>query len=211
MGSLRVTGHGLDLGEALRGRVEERMAATLSKYLDSHMNGTCSGHVTLRRDGTAYRTDCVLHLVSGLTLEASGAAHDAHASFEQTADRLEKRLRRYKHRLKDHGAAAHEGATVQAAYAVFASPSEAESADDEDRDAEDLDGDQPDDGTDHPPVVAESTKTLKRHSVSEAVTALDLTGAPVIVFVHAGTGRINVVYRRSDGAIGWVDPADANA
>jgi len=58
-------------------------------------------------------------------------------------------------------------------------------------------------------VVAESTRTLKRHSVSEAVTALDLTGAPVIVFVHAGTGRINVVYRRSDGAIGWVDPPDA--
>ncbi|NEU10777.1 ribosome-associated translation inhibitor RaiA [Methylobacterium sp. BTF04] len=204
MGSLRVTGHGLDLGEALRGRVEERMAATLSKYLDSHMTETCSGHVTLRRDGTAYRTDCVLHLVSGLTLEASGAAHDAHASFEQTADRLEKRLRRYKHRLKDHGAAAHEGATVQAAYAVFAAPSdtEADGYDDEDADEDDVS---------HPPVVAESTKTLKRHSVSEAVTALDLTGAPVIVFVHAGTGRINVVYRRSDGAIGWVDPAEAGA
>jgi ribosomal subunit interface protein len=201
MGSLRVTGHGLDLGEALRGRVEERMAATLSKYLDSHMSGTCSGHVTLRRDGTAYRTDCVLHLVSGLTLEASGAAHDAHASFEQTADRLEKRLRRYKHKLKDHGAAGHDGATVQAAYAVFAAPSEA--------DALDLDEDGEDEEAAHPPVVAESTKTLKRHSVSEAVTALDLTGAPVIVFVHAGTGRINVVYRRTDGAIGWVDPAEA--
>ena len=203
MGSLRVTGHGLDLGEALRGRVEERMAATLAKYLDSHMSGTCSGHVTLRRDGTAYRTDCVLHLVSGLTLEASGAAHDAHASFEQTADRLEKRLRRYKHKLKDHGAAGHEGATVQAAYAVFAAPSEAE-AGDFDLDDEPVDGE-----ASHPPVVAESTKTLKRHSVSEAVTALDLTGAPVLVFVHAGTGRINVVYRRTDGAIGWVDPAEA--
>ncbi|WP_026597371.1 ribosome-associated translation inhibitor RaiA [Methylobacterium sp. 77] len=203
MGSLRVTGHGLDLGEALRGRVEERMAGTLSKYLDSHMNGTCSGHVTLRRDGTAYRTDCVLHLVSGLTLEASGASHDPHSSFEQTADKLEKRLKRYKHRLKDHGAALHEGATVQAAYAVFQSPSELD-GDDYDEDA-----DQEDEA--HPPVVAESTKALKRHSVSEAVTALDLTGAPVIVFVHAGTGRINVVYRRSDGAIGWVDPPDAAA
>jgi ribosomal subunit interface protein len=200
MGSLRVTGHGLDLGEALRGRVEERMAATLAKYLDSHMNGSSSGHVTLRRDGGAYRTDCVLHLVSGLTLEASGAAHDPHSSFEQTADKLEKRLRRYKHRLKDHSAAGHDGATVEAAYAVFAAPSEIE--DDNDEDGEE-------DGERHPPVVAESTKTLKRHSVSEAVTALDLTGAPVIVFVHAGTGRINVVYRRSDGAIGWVDPPDA--
>ena len=196
MGSLRVTGHGLDLGEALRGRVDERMAATLSKYLDGHMNDSSTGHVTLRRDGTAYRTDCVLHLVSGLTIEASSTAHDPRASFEQTADRLEKRLRRYKHRLKEH-ATGPNGAAVEAAYAVFAAPEE--------------DEEEPDDGTNHPPIVAESTKTLKRHSVSEAVTALDLTGAPVIVFVHAGTGRINVVYRRSDGAIGWVDPPSAAA
>ena len=95
MGSLRVTGHGLDLGEALRGtRRRANGRPPLSKYLDSHMNGTCSGHVTLRRDGTAYRTDCVLHLVSGLTLEASGASHDA--AFEFRADRrssLEKRLK----------------------------------------------------------------------------------------------------------------------
>ncbi|GJD43127.1 Ribosome hibernation promotion factor [Methylobacterium cerastii] len=202
MGSLRVTGHGLDLGEALRGRVDERMAATLSKYLDGHMNESSTGHVTLRRDGSAYRTDCVLHLVSGLTIEASSTAHDPRASFEQTADRLEKRLRRYKHRLKEHAQGPNggpNGAAIEAAYAVFAAPE-----DDEDED-------EPDDGASHPPIVAESTKTLKRHSVSEAVTALDLTGAPVIVFVHAGTGRINVVYRRSDGAIGWVDPPSAAA
>ena len=203
MVGLRVTGHGLDLGDALRGRVEDRMAATLGKYLDAHMTKSCTGHVTLRRDGTAYRTDCVLHLASGLTLEASSNAHDAHASFEQTADRLEKRLRRYKHRLKDHGAAAHNGAVVEAAYAVFAAPDEAEP---EDEDAP-ADG-EADGGAEHPPVVAESTRTLQRQSVSEAVTALDLTGAPVVVFVHAGTGRINVVYRRSDGAIGWVDPPE---
>lgn len=198
MGGLRVTGHGLDLGESLRGRVEERMAATVAKYLDSHTGETCSGHVTLRRDGTAYRTDCVLHLVSGLTIEAASLAHDPRASFEQTADRLEKRLRRYRHRLKDHGGAPHEG--IEAAYAVFAAPDDGLDDEPEILDEEEA-------GTEaHPPVVAESTKTLQRRSVSEAVTALDLTGAPVIVFVHAGTGRINVVYRRSDGAIGWVDP-----
>jgi ribosomal subunit interface protein len=197
MAGLRVTGHGLDLGTALRGRVEDRMAATLAKYLDPHMSDSCTGHVTLRRDGAAYRTDCVLHLVTGLTLEASGAAHDVHASFEQTADKLEKRLRRYKHKLKDHGAASHNGADIEAAYAVFAAPDDEVDEDPLDAEAEE--------GA-HPPVVAESTRTLKRQSVSEAVTALDMTGAPVVVFVHAGTGRINVVYRRSDGAIGWVDP-----
>ncbi|GJE48386.1 Ribosome hibernation promotion factor [Methylobacterium tardum] len=192
MGSLRVTGHGVDLGESLRGRVEERMSAIQAKYLDSHMNGSCSGHVTLRRDGTAFRTDCVLHLVSGLTIEANGFAHDARSSFEQTAERLETRLRRYKHRLKQHAAGRGDDVAVEAAYAVLAAP------DDEDDDAGEGDA--------HPPIVAESTRTLQRRTIGEAVTALDMTGSPVVVFVHAGTGRVNVVYRRSDGAIGWVDP-----
>ena len=80
---MRVTGHGVDLGESLRRRVEERISGTLAKYLDAHMHDSSSGHVTLRRDGTAYRTDCVLHLVAGLTIEATGTAHDARASFEQ--------------------------------------------------------------------------------------------------------------------------------
>jgi ribosomal subunit interface protein len=196
MGSLRVTGHGVDLGESLRGRVEERMAAIQAKYLDLHMNDSCSGHVTLRRDGSAFRTDCVLHLVSGLTIEANGFAHDARSSFEQTAERLETRLRRYKHRLKQHATGgANDAAAIEAAYAVLAPP--------EDED------DEPQDGAAHPPIVAESTRTLQRRTIGEAVTALDMTGSPVVVFVHAGTGRVNVVYRRSDGAIGWVDPPSA--
>ena len=195
MGALRVTGHGVDLGESLRSRVEERMSAIQGKYLDSHMNGSCSGHVTLRRDGTAFRTDCVLHLVSGLTIEANGFAHDARSSFEQTAERLETRLRRYKNRLKQHAAGPSDDAAMEAAYAVFAAPEE------EDEDAAEGDA--------HPPIVAESTKTLQRRTIGEAVTALDMTGSPVVVFVHAGTGRINVVYRRSGGAIGWVDPPNA--
>ncbi|MBP1179747.1 HPF/RaiA family ribosome-associated protein [Methylobacterium sp. PvR107] len=192
MASLRVTGHGVDLGESLRGRVEERLSAIQAKYLDSHMNDSCSGHVTLRRDGTAFRTDCVLHLVSGLTIEANGFAHDARSSFEQTAERLETRLRRYKHRLKQHAAGRGDDAAVEAAYAVLAAPEDEE--------------DDVGEGDAHPPIVAESTRTLQRRTIGEAVTALDMTGSPVVVFVHAGTGRVNVVYRRSDGAIGWVDP-----
>lgn len=198
MRSLRVTGHGVDMGESLRNRVEERMAATLSKYLDTHMQDGCTGHVTLRRDGTAYRTDCVLHLVSGLTIEAVSSAHDPRASFEQTADRLETRLRRYKHRLKEHATASKDGAALEAAYAVLAAPEDDEPEAEQEGDA-------------HPPIVAESTKALQRRTVGEAVTALDMTGSPVVVFVHAGTGRVNIVYRRSDGAIGWVDPPGAGA
>jgi ribosomal subunit interface protein len=190
--ALRVSGKNLDIGAALRGQVEERVAGALSKYFD----GNYSGHVTVARDGTGFRTDCVLHLASGTTIEASGNAHDAYASFDQTADRIERRLRRYKHRLKDRApaqagrASGIASAPVEIPYAVIEAPN------DEVIEA----------GEYHPAVIAETTKPLHRLSVSEAVVELDLTGAPALVFLHAGTGRVNVVYRRQDGAIGWVDP-----
>ncbi|GJD61410.1 ribosome hibernation-promoting factor, HPF/YfiA family [Methylobacterium frigidaeris] len=194
MAALRVSGRGVDLGEALRTRAEERISAALAKYFD----GAYNGHVTVARDGGAYRTDCVLHLPSGITLEASGTAHDAHASFDQTAERIEKRLRRYKHRLKSHpnghakdravNGGLPDTAVMEAAYSVMEAPEE--------------------DTGEHPPIIAESTRTLHRRTVSEAVVELDLTGVPVLVFVHAGTERVNVVYRRGDGAIGWIDPPE---
>jgi ribosomal subunit interface protein len=186
--TLRVSGKNLDIGEALRAQVEERVENALSKYF----NGGYSGHVTVAKDGAGFRTDCVLHLTSGMTLEASGNAHDAYASFDQTAERIEKRLRRYKRRLKEHSAAAAARANGrQVPYLVFESPSDESLAEDE---------------AFHPIVVAETTKPLPNLSVSDAVIQLDLTGSPVLVFVHASTGRINVVYRRGDGAIGWIDP-----
>jgi ribosomal subunit interface protein len=190
--TLRVSGKNLDIGEALRSQVEQRVAGALAKYFD----GGYSGHVTVARDGAGFRTDCVLHLASGMTLEASGAAHDAYASFDQTASRIERRLRRYKRRLKDRAPAPNgRGTPIEIPYSVIESPSD----------------DALDDGEYHPAVIAETTKPLHRLSVSEAVLELDLTGAPVLVFVHAGSGRVNVVYRRGDGAIGWVDPPLAQA
>jgi ribosomal subunit interface protein len=184
---LRVSGKNMDIGDALRQQVESRLSGAVAKYFD----GSHSGHVTVARDGTGFRTECVLHLSSGVTLEASGAAHDAHASFEQTADRIEKRLRRYKRRLKDRqGGPQQAVGAVDSAYAVLEPPPE----------------DEHDGGEFHPVVIAETTRPLHRFSVSEAVVELDLSGAPAIVFVHAGTGRVNVVYRRSDGMIGWIDP-----
>jgi ribosomal subunit interface protein len=185
---MRVSGKNMDIGDALRQQVEARLSSAVAKYFD----GSHSGHVTVARDGTGFRTECVLHLSSGVTLEASGAAHDAHASFEQTADRIEKRLRRYKRRLKDRqGGAQRPTDALDSAYSVLEPPPEDEH-----------DGG----GEFHPVVIAETTRPLHRFSVSEAVVELDLTGAPAIVFVHAGTGRVNVVYRRSDGMIGWIDP-----
>ena len=186
--ALRVSGKNLDIGEVLRSQVEQRVAAALAKYFD----GGYSGHVTVARDGTGFRTDCVLHLASGMTLEASGAAQDAYASFDQTAERIERRLRRYKRRLKDHapGPDGRGASDIEIPYAVIEAPTD----------------EAVEDGEYHPAVIAETTKPLRRLSVSEAVMELDLTGAPVLVFLHAGSERVNVVYRRHDGAIGWVDP-----
>jgi ribosome hibernation promoting factor len=186
--ALRVSGKNLDIGESLRSQVEERVASALAKYFD----GSYNGHVTVARDGAGFRTDCVLHLASGTTLEASGAAHNAYESFDRTANRIERRLRRYKRRLKDRPAASTDRGDggIEAPYAVIEAPTD----------------EAIENGEYHPAVIAETTRSLHRLSVSEAVMELDLTGVPVLVFLHAGSGRVNVVYRRRDGAIGWVDP-----
>lgn len=188
--TLRISGKNLDIGESLRSQVMARVAGTMEKYFD----GGYSGHVTVAKDGTGFRTDCVLHLTSGITIEASGAAQDAYSSFDQSAIRIEKRLRRYKQRLKEHANPGNgRDSGLETPYAVFEPPT------DEAVGAESY----------HPVVIAETTKPLHRLSVSDAVMRLDLTGVPALVFIHASTRRVNVVYRRGDGAIGWVDPPPA--
>ena len=187
--TLRVSGKNMDIGEALRGQIETRVNAAIEKYFD----GSVTGHVTITRDGSGYRSDCGLHLSSGMTLEASGTAHDPTVSFDQMAERIEKRLRRYNGRLKGR-------ATVHPADGV------ADELDSVSATVFEAPGDDIDDEAFHPVVVAEMSKPLYPLSVSEAVVRLDLTGAPILVFRHAGTSRVNVVYRRNDGTIGWIDP-----
>ena len=101
----RVSGKNIDIGEALRGRINQRVADATAKYFD----GGFSGHVTIGKEGFGFRTECVIHLDSGIVLEADALAADAYASADQAAVRLEKRLRRYKRRLKDHQVARSEG------------------------------------------------------------------------------------------------------
>jgi ribosomal subunit interface protein len=185
---LRVFGRNLDIGDSLRGQVEERLRAALARYF----SGGFDGHVTVGRDGGGFKTECTLRLDSGATLHSAGFAHNAHASFADAAEKLEKRLRRYKRKLKDHPQG-NDRETVSASYRVIESPPEP--ADDE---AEAVDF--------QPVVVAESSTPVHRLSVSAAVQELDLTGAPFLVFRHGGSGRVNVVYRRPDGHIGWIDP-----
>jgi ribosomal subunit interface protein len=193
--TLRISGKSISVGDALRGRVSERTEEVLRKYFD----GNYSGHITLSKDGFGFRTDCSLHLDSGITLEADSNATDAYASADQALLQIEKRLRRYKSRLKDRSArkahAAAEAISELQAPTLDAPSYVIEAPDHEDDDA----------GYD-PVIIAEATTSLKRFSVSEAVMELDFTGAAVVVFQHGSTGRVNIVYRRGDGNVGWVDP-----
>ncbi|MGJ3263604.1 MAG: ribosome hibernation-promoting factor, HPF/YfiA family [Salinarimonas sp.] len=193
--TLRISGKNMDIGDALRAQVQERVDAAVAKYFD----GSVTGHVTVEKEGTGFRTECVIHLPTGVTLESQGMAHDAYAAFDQSAHRIEKRLRRHKRRLRDHqsDAKGNKIAPVEAAYAILEAP--AEEVDEE--------ADVAEEGY-SPVVIAESTRALHRRSVAEAVLELDLSGAPFMIFLHAGTGRVNVVYRRHDGAIGWIDPPE---
>ena len=194
---LRVSGKNFAIGEALRQHVHDRVAAAAGKYFD----GSVTGHVIVEHEGSGYRADCTLHLTSGTTIQVEGRAHDPYICFDQAADRLEKRLRRYKRRLKDHhaggnGAMVAPGGDSDRTEDVFAEHV-IEAPDTETSEEREFDA----------VVIAEQTVALRRMAVSTAVLDLDFTGAPVLVFRHAGSGRVNVVYRRSDGNIGWIDPS----
>jgi ribosome hibernation promoting factor len=199
--TLRISGKSISVGDALRGRVNDRTDEVLRKYFD----GNYTGHITLSKDGFGFRTDCALHLDSGVTLEAESNAADAYASADQALLQIEKRLRRYKSRLKDRSARKSHAEAV--AIAELTAPTlnapsyviEAPAGDDEH-----------DEAAYSPVIIAEATTSLKRLSVSEAVMELDFTGAAVIVFQHGSSGRVNVIYRRSDGNIGWIDPPVIN-
>ena len=189
--TLRISGKSISVGDALRSRVSDRTDEVLRKYFD----GNYSGHITLSKDGFGFRTDCALHLDSGITLEADSNATDAYASADQALLMIEKRLRRYKSRLKDRSA--RKTYAANAALADIDAPSyviEAPAEGDEEVTAY------------SPVIIAEATTSLKRFSVSEAVMELDLTGAACIVFQHGSSGRVNIIYRRTDGNVGWVDP-----
>lgn len=189
--SFRVSGKNIDIGEALRTRVSTRVAEAVDKYF----HGGYSGHVTVGKEAFGFRTECVVHLDSGIVLHSDAMAGDAYSSADQAAERIENRLRRYKQRLRDRHPARGNGrhadalATIDAPSYVIEAPDEAEEVTEF-----------------NPVIIAESTTTLRSMSVSDAVLELDMTGGSVVVFRHAGHGRVNVVYRRADGHIGWIDP-----
>jgi len=191
--SLRISGKNMDIGDALRGRIEERVGDAIAKYFD----GGFSGHVVVEKTGARFNADCVIHLDSGAHLQANGQAQDATPAFEAAADRIEKRLRRYKRKLKSHSP--QNGNDTLPAEDIAYTVMEGFSEEHDEEIAEDY----------APAVVAESTVSLRTLSVAEAVVELDIKDSPVVVFRNAGNSHLNVVYRRSDGNIGWVDSGSA--
>jgi ribosomal subunit interface protein len=184
---IRVSGHQVDTGAALQEHASDRLNGISQKYFERAL----SSNVTFgKAPAGAFACDIVLHVNQGLILKSHGQAQDAHQAFEQAAEKVEKQLRRYKRRLKDrHEQAGHAAREEEAAYTVFA-PDEAE-----------------EEVADAPPVIAETRIDIPEVSVSDAVMMLDLRHTNALFFKNAGTGRHNMVYRRDDGSIGWVEPS----
>lgn len=194
---IRVSGHQVNTGDALRSHVEDRLHAIADKYFSRSL----SAHVTFGRGqhGNGFSCDIVAHVMHGVILKGSGQAPEAHPCFDQAADRIETQLRRYMNRLKSRtsGAAAAvpqlETIDDNAGYTVFETPR----GDDDDGE---IDGEAP-------VIVAETRVDVPDASVSDAVMMLDLRNTNALLFRNSGTGTFNMVYRRTDGTIGWVEPS----
>lgn len=185
--TIQVTGKNLDVGEALRGYVQDRVVHTVEKYVGRPP----TGHVRIEKEHGEFRTNCTIHLWQGMSLEAHGTAPDAYKSADLACERLEKRVRRYTRKVKRHSGGHTPRKEAPAASYVLQSPPEGQEESDED----------------NPIIVAEAETVVHEMAVSDAVMQMDLSDRPFVVFRNASHGEINVVYRRDDGNIGWIDPA----
>lgn len=183
---LRVTGRNLDIGDVLRAQADAKINEVVAKYAE----GSYSGQVTVAKDGQGFKTDCTIHLSSGQDLHVTGEASDAYASLSVAVERIGKLLRRNKRRRSDH--AGHGSPARSAPVAV--------SLDDDDDDMDVVETTSAGSA-----IVAEPVADAKTMTVLGAVAAFEGSKNPVLVFRNAGTGRVNVLYRRLDGHYGWVD------
>jgi ribosomal subunit interface protein len=187
---VRVADHQVDTSESLHEFAQQRMAEITQKYFSRAVGAD----VTFGRSGdNGFSCDIVAPVAGGVVLKASHKAREAQMAFNGAADRIEKQLRRYMRRLKDHKAEDNATAFAEnAAYRIFA-PDEA--------------GDEEDSG--HPAIVAETRVDIPKSSVSDAVMLMDLRNTNALMFKNSGTGEFNMIYRREDGNIGWVEPGKA--
>ena len=194
--NVRITGRHMDIGSAFRERIEDRLAEIVDKHFQENDNWT--GNVTVEKSNGQFAAECIVTLGHGATFQAAGRAHDPIPCFEEAAERLEKRLRRHKRRLKEHRPSRKGPGpeAVEMAYAILTAPPE------EDEEVSD---------DFVPTIVAESVRSPQSMTVSSAVLALDMGDAPVFVFRNAKDDAVNLVYRRGDGHIGWMDLSTAGS
>jgi ribosomal subunit interface protein len=188
---IRVSGHQMATGAALQSHVETRLSGIADKYFSRALSANATFG---RAPHDKFSCDIVAHVMQGLVLKGRGEANDAHVAFDGAAEKIEKQLRRYMRRLQDrHEQAAYAMKQEEAAYTVF--------------DAGDVEAEAP--PVDAPVIIAEMSVDIPESSVSDAVMLMDLRNTPALLFKNTGTGAHNMVYRREDGTIGWVEPKSA--
>jgi ribosomal subunit interface protein len=180
----------MDVGDALSERISDGLEAAVTKYFDRSFDA----NVTVEKRGHEVITDCNVHLPSGIVLQSTGGASDPYASLEDALEKMEKRVRRYHRRLKDHHKRSPLPSEPATAFIIKGSDDET-----------------PEDKGEAPLIVAESASDVKTMSVSEAVMQLELSDTPAVLFRNVKHSGLNMVYRRADGNIGWVDPAGHSA
>ena len=185
--NVSISGRQIDVGDALTSHAEAGIAAASEKYFSDSLNAA----VVFAKERATFKADIKIHVHKGIDMRASGEANEVYAAFDKALERVEKQLRRYHRKLKDHKT---QGEDTPARHYVF--PVE-------------------DSAPEEPPaessamIVADQVTTISTLSPADAAMRLDLTDETVLMFKNASTKKLNVVYRRKDGHIGWIDPEDA--
>ncbi len=189
---LTVKGKQIDVGDALRNHVEEHLSQAAEKYFNNPIEATV---VFSKEAGHLYKADISLHVGKGILLQTQNTAEDPYPAFDVASERMAKRLRRYKERLKDHHKRMEDAEQQEAVYYQLQ--------------AEEAESEEPS-GDDEPMIIAEMATTIQTMSPSEAMMRMNLADLPALMFKNASHGGLNMVYRRSDGHVGWVDPDGNN-
>ena len=184
----QISGKQIDIGEALRTHVEDELGTAVTKYAERPTDA----QVVFSRSASEYVCEAIVHLSTGLTAQAKAHAHEIYAAFDSCCEKMEKQLRRYKRRLKDHHRERSQPVELSGVSSYILAGDEG--------------GSEAEPDSLQPVIVAEMETKIPSLSVGEAVMQMELAGAPVLVFRKEGKETVNVVYRRDDGNIGWIDP-----
>jgi len=185
---IEIKGKKIDVGDSLTGHMKDNLTAGVTKYFANPVDGS----VLLAKDMHEFRCDILVHVGKDIEVQGSAKAEDPYAAFDSALDRITKQLRRYKRRLRDHHKEKDPDAHLLAQHFVIA-------PEDEERPEESEDG--------QPAIVAEIATKIETLTVGEAVMRMDLADVPTLMFHNSAHGGLNVVYRRQDGNIGWIDPS----